>query len=365
MKPLFENARFALALLLPLIAAISATAQEEAAEPQPAEPAEPAEVTEVTEVTAPLVTSNSAGAIMLGMTIADAQEVMKEYTFERSSDGEGIALATVSLDEKAIMRLSAGEENAESAVDGKAVIDFIDVMAPDYKTTAGVHAGMSLEDAEKVYGKASELVMSELESREYVTFTNQPSGLSFRLSNKNGSAGIYTAGDMATTSYRPGSEIAAIEVTGADIMVDGRIGGLALDATEADVFALGEKETLGNLAKGKDEIWDAFGEAVQPWSFIGSGFSADMVSGEIGAPKTVLSITIEAPSALKTEHGIGIGSTKNEVIKAYADYKTEKEEAEHLEAEGNKRLVGSIYGGMVFTLEEGKVSRIFLGASAE
>ena len=340
---------FAIALLY----SFSATAQEEVAEAQPV------------EASPPLVTANSAGSIKLGMTIAEAQESMKEAVFKRSSDGEGIALVTVSMDEKPIMRLSAGEENAKSAVDAKAVIAFIDVMAPGYITTDGVHAGMPLEDVEKVYGKASELVMSELEAREYVTFPKQPSGLFFRLSNKNGSAGIYKAGEMVTNSYRPGSEIAVIEVTGADIMVDGRIAGLALDAPEAAVIALAEKEKLGELAKGEDKIWEAFGEAVQPWTFTGSGFFADMISGEVGSAKTVLSITIEAPSVLKTEHGIGIGSSKQETIQAYADYKTVKEEAEQLSKDTDKHLVGSIYGGMIFEFEKGKVSRIFLGASAE
>ena len=349
MKLIFQSVRLAAILLCPCLA----TAQEEAPEPPPS------------ETPAALVTANSAGPVKLGMTIAEAQEAMKGATFERSSDGDGIALVTVSSDGNPILKLGAGEENAEAAVDGNAVIDFIDVLATDFRTKEGVHAGMSLEEAEKVYGKASELLMSELESREYATFPNQPSGLFFRLSNKNGSAGIYKAGDMVTTSYRPGSEIALIEVTGADIMADGRIGGLALESPEAGVLALGEKEALGELAKGKDEIWEAFGEAVQPWTFTGSGFSADMVSGKAGAPKTILSITIEAPSALKTEHGIGIGSAKEEVLKAYADYKTEKEQAEHLAQGGDKHLVGSIYGGMIFDFEGGKVSRIFLGASAE
>ena len=350
MKPVFLTA-----LLTTLLLSFSpAIAQDgEAVETPPA------------EASAPLVTANSAGAIKLGMTVAEAREAMGEATFDRSSDTEGIALVTVSLDETPVMRLSAGEENAKSAVDGEAVIDFIDVMAPGYKTNDRVHPGMALEEVEKIYGKATELVLSELEAREYVTFPKQPSGLFFRLSNKNGSAGIYKAGDMVTTSYRPGSEIAVIEVTGADIMVDGKIAGLGLDAPEADVIALGEKEQLGELAKGEDRIWEAFGEAVQPWTFTGSGFSADMISGEVGGTKTVLSITIEAPSELKTEHGIGIGSTREETIRAYADYKTEQEEAERLAQDGDKHLVGSVYGGMIFEFEKGRVSRIFLGASAE
>ena len=349
MKPIFKIACIITALMCHSLA----NAQEEAPEQQAA------------ETTSAIVTANSAGSVKLGMTIAEAQAEMKEADFKRSADEEGVALVTVSMDDKPILRLSAGEENVEAAVDGKAVIEFIDVMDPDYKTTDGVHAGMSIEEAEKAYGKASELVTSELEAREYVTFLKQPSGLFFRLSNKNGTAGIYKAGEMVTTNYRPGSEIAVIEVTGADIMVDGRIGGLHLDATEAEIIALGETEKLGELAKGKDEIWEAFGEAVQAWTFTGSGFSANMISGELGAPKTVHSITLEAPSTLKTEHGIGIGSTKKEVITAYADYKTEKEEAQELSKKGVIYLVGSIYGGMVFTFEEGKISKIFLGASAE
>ncbi len=198
MKPILPSASLAAFLLFSALA----PAQEE----PPAKPQ-----------AAAVITANSAGAIKLGMTIAEARDAVASATFERSSDAEGIAFVDVSTSGEPILRLHAGEEDAEAALDEKAVIDFIGVLAAAYQTAEGVRPGMSVWDAEKAYGKTSEVVMSELESREYITFTNHPAGLSFRLSHEDGFAGVYREGDRVTTTLRPGSKIAVIEVTGAEI----------------------------------------------------------------------------------------------------------------------------------------------------
>ena len=61
---------------------------------------------------------------------------------------------------------------------------------------------------------------------------------------------------------------------------------------------------------------------------------------------------------MKSTRGIGIGSKRDEVMKLY-----EKEIGEEL---GSDQIVArTLYEGIVFWLENGKVKNIFVDASAE
>ena len=153
--------------------------------------------------------------------------------------------------------------------------------------------------------------------------------------------------------------------SGLDIMETGTIGGIKLGATEAEIHAaIGDCQA--KLLKGEDEIWGVDGLAHQEWIFPETGLSLDMLSDTIAGPKTASSITISTLSALKTGRGIGIGSPKADVLKAYAGFHTEADEARNFnDNQEYRHLVGSVYGGMIFSFTAGKVSGIFFGAAAE
>lgn len=126
-------------------------------------------------------------------------------------------------------------------------------------------------------------------------------------------------------------------------------------SSEAITKALGKPQS-----KGKDVEWEAIGEWVQEWHFPKHGLTLAMSSAKKGGPKTVLSITAEAPCEFATSRGIQIGSPEAAVAKAYRDVQN-KEDGEA----GKLFVAGSIYGGVMFHLEKGKVSQIFIGAAAE
>lgn len=311
-----------------------------------------------------LITANSAGGIELWMTVADARVAMPGATFERVSDGEGIALISVFVDGAEQFSLYAGEEDPESAIDMNASIESIQVMGDKYATAKGVKVGMSAIDVEAKFGKVTEVMSSEIESREYATFSNQPPGLLIQLWSETGTAGVYADGEMTTTKLSEGAKVHSITVMGADIMFDAVIGGIQLGMPEAELMAIAKSESMGVPEKGEDILWEAIGEAVQTWDFKEARLSVDMGSSEIGGEKEVFSITVKAASKLKTARGIGIGSTKEDAAEAYADYPTDEFEADVVAENGNL-LIGSIYGGMIFKLDNGIISEIFLGASAE
>lgn len=119
-------------------------------------------------------------------------------------------------------------------------------------------------------------------------------------------------------------------------------------------------DKIGNPdKKGEDEYWGAIGTYVQNWEYPSLGINLEMESESQGGDKIVRSITIVQPCKFTTSQGISIGS----------DTKTVKEKYLKLidasNSDANIIVVGSIYGGTIFTLKDGAVSKIFIGAAAE
>jgi hypothetical protein len=70
-----------------------------------------------------------------------------------------------------------------------------------------------------------------------------------------------------------------------------------------------------------------------------------------------MSLRVAKPSTLETSKGIGIGTPLAELEKAYS---------RNAEDSSDRQFVaGTLYGGLVCEIVDGKVESIFLGASAE
>jgi hypothetical protein len=135
------------------------------------------------------------------------------------------------------------------------------------------------------------------------------------------------------------------------------LGELRLEMPGKDVIKL-----LGEPAKrGEIVLQEADGNYVQDWHYPAKGIEISMSSGgkKTGA-QTVASFSAAAPCTFATKAGIKIGSAESAVRKAYAAHADRESPAD----EGGF-IAGSIYGGIIFDFEGGKVSRIFFGAGAE
>lgn len=136
---------------------------------------------------------------------------------QRGSDGEGIAYVDVLEKETLLMRLYAGEENSESAVNERAKIELIEAVDDRFATVGDVRPGMPLRQVERIYGKLREIVLSEIEQREYATFARQPSGLSFKVgAGENVAyAGIYRkpTAPARTKRYARSARVASIIIS--------------------------------------------------------------------------------------------------------------------------------------------------------
>ena len=146
-----------------------------------------------------------------------------------------------------------------------------------------------------------------------------------------------------------------LQAVGSDVSSE-CLGKLALDQKAAVVI-----ELLGEpKSKGADVLMEATGEWVQEWAFPARGLTLMMGSTEKGGAKTVWSITADEKCELATERGVRIGSSEAEVKTAYGKvYSAEESRA------GETFVAGSVYGGVIFEFEKGKVVGIFIGAAAE
>jgi hypothetical protein len=116
----------------------------------------------------------------------------------------------------------------------------------------------------------------------------------------------------------------------------------------------------GQPTRGPEELWGADGEYHQEWKYPAAGITLGMVSKKKGGLKSIERITLTSPSTLQTSQGIRIGSTEAEVAKAYGHFRNAEDSKAF-----NGFVAGSIFGGVMFNFEQGRVSRIFIGAAAE
>jgi hypothetical protein len=118
---------------------------------------------------------------------------------------------------------------------------------------------------------------------------------------------------------------------------------------------------LGAPARRSEPVFEgATGNHVSRWSWPGAGVTLTLASAEEDGPWTVERMELTAPAAFRTPDGIGIGSTRAEVLEAYgASTDPENPPTE------DTIVLGSLYGGVILTLEAGKVAKVFVGAAAE
>ena len=141
-----------------------------------------------------------------------------------------------------------------------------------------------------------------------------------------------------------------------DLLTGERIGRLCIGLSEGDV----KKAVSCDLKRGPENLWGADGAYHQTWRCASCGLNLGMVSEKRGGKKAIESISLTGPATLSTKRGIRIGSSEQEVRKAYRAFWN------HEDSKSRRNFVaGSVFGGMIFYFQDGKVRKLFLGAAAE
>ncbi|MEZ4398405.1 MAG: hypothetical protein R3B06_00195 [Kofleriaceae bacterium] len=138
------------------------------------------------------------------------------------------------------------------------------------------------------------------------------------------------------------------------------LGGIALGTDGATV----ERLLGAPTERGPVEEEGASGEMLSTWTWPAAGVSLDMAM--TGDQAAVHSISITPPSKLTTSRGVGIGTSRAEVERIYAEHLGRGREPDEPDTTSPEQLIiGSIYGGTFFGFHDGKVDSIFVGAGAE
>lgn len=129
-------------------------------------------------------------------------------------------------------------------------------------------------------------------------------------------------------------------------------------------LSLGMQSTLARRILGSPEVSGqvvleaATGLYVQEWRYPDKGLQLTFGSEEQSAPATLQRIQAGAPCDLRTSRNIGLGDSAADIKKAYHGLLDDSCSEELL-------VVGTIYDGVMFTIKEGRVVEIFIGAGAE
>lgn len=133
-----------------------------------------------------------------------------------------------------------------------------------------------------------------------------------------------------------------------------RVGPLRLGMPAAEVqSALGKPEEKGAWI---DEA--ATGLQVQEWSYRSRGLFLTLSRDGASSGATLERFRVVRPCGFETSRAVKVGDSAAAVRAAYGGLLSEESTATSL-------IVGSIYDGVIFSLEGGRVREIFVGAAAE
>ncbi len=125
---------------------------------------------------------------------------------------------------------------------------------------------------------------------------------------------------------------------------------------EKTVEALGEPDSKSPAVE-----WGADGLMHEDWTYNSKGLILNMsyAKGISDGTKYISSIRANEKCTFKTRANMGIGNSYTEVQEAY------KRDIDASATDKEQITVGSIYGGIIFTFKNEKVTAVFLGAAAE
>lgn len=155
------------------------------------------------------ITDDAVGSVKIGMSVGEARKAAKGVTLKRSYDGEGLYLISFIKGKETLFIAFAGEGGESEAIDDKAMIEYIEVVSDKYSTPEGISPGMRLSDVAKKVGALKQIMMSEIESREYAEFEGLSENYIVRLQS---GSGIFPEGSNSTSKAAPDAVVYSISI---------------------------------------------------------------------------------------------------------------------------------------------------------
>lgn len=158
-----------------------------------------------------VITERAMGPLTLGMKVGDLARALPHTSLETSEDGDGLASLDLMAQKQPLVSAYVGDATPQSPLtDPARTVDSLEAFIPHPSTQDGVRVGMKLKDVEKIWGPVTQIVWTEIESREFVTFQRSPKWLVIRTYG-----GIYPGGDQTkpTQKYQPDATIHSLAIS--------------------------------------------------------------------------------------------------------------------------------------------------------
>jgi hypothetical protein len=155
------------------------------------------------------ISATMIGPISLGMTLADARRAAPNAEFRRRSDGDGAALVEIEFEPNEVLIVWAGEDDPALPIDWTKTIRVIETFSETFSVDGMIAPGSLIAQVVDHWGPVQDIVVSEIEARQFVTFERQPREFTIRLDY----TGEFGDGTRHTTRYKPGAKILSIAIS--------------------------------------------------------------------------------------------------------------------------------------------------------
>ena len=127
------------------------------------------------------ITPSSIAKIRLGTSLNQIKVIYPKVKLARVTDGDGVALVSVTVGNQDLAVIYAGEYDASEKINFSKKIEAIETFNPICKTKLGIQPKTSLKKAAHLLGGIENIRMSEIEGRQYVKFKKQSGDLTYRI----------------------------------------------------------------------------------------------------------------------------------------------------------------------------------------
>lgn len=155
------------------------------------------------------ITPSSIAKIKLGTSLNQVKVIYPNAKLARVTDGDGVALVSVTVGNQDLAVVYAGEGDASEKINFSNKIEAIETFNPLCKTKLGIRPKSMLKKAAHSLGGIDNIRMSEIEGRQYVKFKKHSGNLTYRINY----CGDFANDTMRETSnYLPNCNILSIAI---------------------------------------------------------------------------------------------------------------------------------------------------------
>lgn len=159
------------------------------------------------------ITLTSIGPVHLGMTLQAAKAAWPQASVRLADGPDNLLVLQVRQGQDLLLSGPLGDRPpAGQTLPDSTRLNHLDTFSQRCRDEHGIGPGTKLSDAAARLGGVQDIVMSEIESRQYVTFQRQPPGRWYRIDE----SGVFTAGSPRhTTQFQPEARILSVGIEAA------------------------------------------------------------------------------------------------------------------------------------------------------